>query len=287
MKKSILAIVLAFVLTNLVSACPEWECNLDLNDYSCGGVHSCSSYSYTETYTYNETSARQPIYCQYCGHEQWDCICGTYSGSVGCIDYDYDYDCSGGCINYDDYDYDYGCIDYGCSNNYSYSCGGSQMSHWANIRDCYGNIIGQAGCGDSIEVVGIDSCNPDRVLIYDYSTGCYGSVLSSCVYGGYQWDGTGDNGYYNSYQGGGSNYNCNYDCNDYGYQDYGCIDYDYDYSYQDCSYSGGSCYGVNTICAAYSTTTYTQIVQTIVEQVTYSLGFGNYSYGCSYGRNLC
>ena len=252
MKKTIVAITaaVAVMAAGSAAACPEWECQLDLNDYSCGGYHGGGCI--TQTYQYDEYSVRQPIYCQYCGHEQWDCICGTYSGG-GCVDYDVDY--NSGCV---DYDYD-------CNDNYNYSCGG-QMSHWANIRDCNGNIIGQAGCGDSVEVIGTDSSDSSRVLIYDRSTGCYGSVLASCVYGGYEWDGSGDNGYYNQYQGGCVNdwdYSGAYDCNDY-YDSCGYADA------VDCSgYSGGY-----QICAAYSTTTYTQIVQTIVEQVTYSMGLG-------------
>ena len=94
------------------------------------------------------------------------------------------------------------------------------MSHWANIRDAYGNIIGQIGTGSSVEVCGADPSNPDRVLIYDYNTGTYGSVLSECVYGGYSWDGTGDNGYYNQYQGDDSCYQQS-DYQDTGYTDCG------------------------------------------------------------------
>ena len=264
MKKLLSALAIATMITTTALACPEWECQLDLNDYSCGGVHGCI----TQAYEYNEYSVRQPIYCQYCGHEQWDCICGTYQQTTGCIDYDYQ---DSGCIDYD-YDYDYDCdydYGYGGSCNNSYSCGGNRMTHWANIRDCYGNIIGQVGEGSSVEVCGYES-GTGRVLIYDYSTGCYGSVLAECVYGGYQWDGSGDNGYYNSYQGGSGCVNYDYD------YDYDCYDYDaydcgYGGGYEDCSYNGS--YGTS-LCAAYSTTTYTQIVQTIVEQVTYSMGLG-------------
>lgn len=138
------------------------------------------------------------------------------------------------------------------------------MSHWANIRDCYGNIIGQAGCGDSVEVCGVES-DTGRVLIYDYSTGCYGSVLAECVYGGYQWDGTGDNGYYNSYQGDGC-----------GYTDYG---------YSDCGYSSGSSCG--SCGNAYSNQGYVTYCETIVQRcVTYGFGYG-YGYGCGYGKGWC
>ena len=182
MRKLMIAFLLSLTTAVPAMACPVWECQLDVSDYSCGGYHSnCeSSYNYSGSfncsynydygsYNYNECSQeRQPIYCQYCGQETWCCTCGG---------------------NYD------------CNYNSDYSYSGQNMSHWANIRDSFGNIIGQAGCGDSIEVCGVDSSDPDRVLIYDYSTGTYGSVLSECVYGGYSWDGSGDNGVYNSYQG--------------------------------------------------------------------------------------
>lgn len=200
MKKNIaifaVAGMVAFGVIN-VEACPVWECQLDINDYSCGGVHTgCGGGCY------NETSVRQPIYCQYCGHEMWDCVCGSGSGSC----YNYDYYCSS------DYNYDYGYAEESyseCSGGYSdysgYGCSGGggsmQMGHWANIRDCSGCIIGQAGCGDTIEIIGDDCNDSSRVIIYDYDCGIQGSVLRECVYGYYSWDGTGDNGYYNSYQG--------------------------------------------------------------------------------------
>lgn len=233
------------------AACPLWECQYDINDYNCGCAGSCGGYQTSSSY-YCESSVRQPIYCQYCGHETWDCVCYGYDS------YDYSYDC--------DYDYDCGYSDY----DYGYSCSsGYQMTHWANIRDEYGNIIGQAGCGDSIEVCGVES-DTGRILIYDYSTGCYGSVLAECVYGGYQWDGTGDNGYYNSYQG----YQ-GYQDRDYGYQDRGYTDYGYtDCGYQDSVYSGGgSC--------AYSNQGYVTYCETIIQRcVTYSFGGAR---GCGYG----
>lgn len=279
MKKAIASVILAAVVTVPVFGCPAWECNFDINDYSCGGVHS-------GCVTYDESSVRQPIYCQYCGHEMWDCVCGTYSYE----DYEYDEDCDEDCGydaercagSYSDNVYIYDCGIYQgegyseCSGSYNGWYSGDcyaddwdsgciydgTMSHWANIRDCYGQIIGQAGAGDCIEVVGTDSCNPDRVLIYDYVTGCYGSVLAECVYGGYIWDGTGDNGYYNQYRGGCEN--------------------EWDISgYSDCDYNSGSCgYGnqIGTGCAAYSNEYYIQVCETVVQRcVTY--GFGKFG-GC-------
>ena len=283
MKKLIAALIMVFVLTSSVAACPLWECQYPVDDYSCGCGCSGSSYncsgssynycdssinydsgSYNCSYNYNECSGdRQPIYCQYCGSETWACTCGTYQES--------NYNCS--------YNYD-------CGYQESYTCSGSQMSHWANIRDCYGNIIGQVGEGSSVEVCGVDSSNPDRVLIYDYATGTYGSVLSECVYGGYQWDGTGDNGYYQSYQGGNyENYgsDCAYSGNcgvDYGYTQTGCYD-NYDYgNCGDCN-SGSYC---NSGCGvgynAFSTEYYLTYCETVVQRcVTYGFGGGFGSFG--------
>ena len=220
MKKLLIAILIAFTFTSVATACPQWECQLPLDDYSCGGVHGCTNTCYDENTAYT-----QYIYCPYCGHEMWDCVCGTYQES-------YSGDCGS---NYDcNYNYDYSgdCEYSGYSESY---CGGSTMSHWANVRDCYGNIIGQIGTGSSVEVCGQDPANPGRVLVYDYCTGTYGSVLSDCVYGGYTWDGSGDNGIYNQYNGG---------CNE-NYQGYGdCTSYSGD------SYYGGGC--VETGCSDYS-----------------------------------
>ena len=203
MKKLIIAILTALMINTAVAACPEWECQLGLDDYSCGGYHgSCTTTCTTTCTTYNEYSEyRQYTYCPYCGHEMWDCICSTHQES-----------------------YMESCGEYLESYGYSSSGSGQNMDHWANIRDCNGNIIGQAGAGDSVEVIGVDGSDSSRVLIYDYSTGTYGSVLSSCVYGGYQWDGSG----------------CSYpateeysytDSADYAYTGYGYVEY------TDCNYT--------------------------------------------------
>ena len=220
-----IAMITALMINSAVAACPQWECQLGLDDWSCGGVHSCTSTCTNDQPVYDETTEyTQYIYCPYCGHEMWDCVCGNYQES-------YSGDCGG--------DYSYS-GDYGCSSDYSesYSCsGGSTMSHWANVRDCAGNIIGQVGAGSSVEVCGTDPSNPDRVLIYDYNTGTYGSVLSDCVYGGYTWDGSGDNGIYNQYNGG---------CNE-GNQSYGdCASYS-----GDSGYYGGDCESGFTDCGTY------------------------------------
>lgn len=150
MKKTIATIFLALMTATTATACPLWECNYGYYDYSC----HCSQYHQV-----------QPIYCQYCGNEQWQCTCGSYEEQA-----------------------------------YSYSAC-TCMAQWANIRNECGVIIGQAGAGDSIEIYGTDCNDESRLLIYDYANGLYGSVLADCVYGTYQWDGTGDNGYYQSYQG--------------------------------------------------------------------------------------
>ena len=273
--KKIFAIVMMLLMTTSVSACPLWECQYDVSDYSCGcsGSYNCSgsSYNYCDTsynydggscnysYNYNECSGdRQPIYCQYCGNETWACTCGSYQES--------NYNCS--------YNYD-------CGYQESYTCSGNQMDHWANIRDCYGNIIGQVDAGFTVEVCGVDSSDPDRVLIYDYATGTYGSVLSECVYGGYSWDGSGDNGVYNSYQGGICEYEIDGD-NTALYGDYnggcsyiqtGCYD---SADYGDCSYINDSGYS-NAGCGvgynAYSPSYYVTYCETVVQRcVTYEFG---------------
>ena len=229
MKKTVMiAAMVMLVLAKSAAACPAWECQLPLNDYSCGGSHSACTNSqppiYDETTIYS-----QYIYCPYCGHEMWDCICNVVAYSGDECDYSDSYcDYTGDSVNYCDDSINYcdDSINYPDSSyNYS-SCGSScAMAHWANVRDAYGNIVGQIGTGSSVEVCGVDPSNPDRVLIYDYNTGTYGSVLSECVYGGYSWDGSGDNGYYNQYQGDDDSCyqqsDCQYDYQDAGYTDCG------------------------------------------------------------------
>ena len=253
MKKLVIAMMMVMALTAPATACPQWECQLPLDDYSCGGLHSGCTNTCTDTCTpvYDETTAyTQYIYCPYCGHEMWDCICGSYqevANNSGYCDYSGDY------------------CDYGDSLNYTTenNCGsGYSMSHWANVRDCYGNIIGQIGTGSSVEVCGADPSNPDRVLVYDYCTGTYGSVLSECVYGGYTWDGTGDNGYYNSYQGGcNENYSSYGDCTAYS-GDSGYYGGDCSTGYTDCSSYDGSCggYGVG---GCYDLVRYTEAISIV------------------------
>lgn len=184
MRKIFLITCLSIFMCNAaVSACPKWECNYPIDDYSCNCTRTC----------YDENSIAQPQYCSVCGEEAWDCAC--------------------------DYDYTYNEND--CGGDYSYA----EMSHWANIRDEYGNIIGQVNCGDSVEIIGVDCNDSERVIIYDYATGCQGSVLRSCVYGGYSWDGEGDNGIYNSYQGESCGSWDTVDCADYNTDCYNTMTY--------------------------------------------------------------
>ena len=58
------------------------------------------------------------------------------------------------------------------------------MSHWANIRDPAGNIIGVASEGDSVVIYGEDENDPSRTLIYDSTLGIEGSVSTIYIYGG-------------------------------------------------------------------------------------------------------
>ena len=250
MKKLLIAILTAFTFTSVVTACPQWECQLPLDDYSCGGLHSgCASTCTNDQPVYDETTEyTQYIYCPYCGREMWDCICNTDSS--------YNY-----CEDSNNYNNNY------CDDYYNYttenSCGnGSTMSHWANVRDCAGNIIGQIGAGSSVEVCGQDPSNPDRVLVYDYCTGTYGSVLSDCVYGGYTWDGSGDNGIYNQYNGGAyEDYSSYGDCASYS-GDSGYYGGDSSEGYTDCGSYDGSCggYGVG---GCYDIVRYTEAIQIV------------------------
>ena len=109
MKKLFVTALLTLMTTATATACPLWECSYPADYYGCGC--QCNT-----AYQYNQV---QPIYCQYCGNEQWSCTCGS--------NYDYNYNC-----------------------DYS---GGCQMIQWANIRDEFGNIIGQANAGDWIEII--------------------------------------------------------------------------------------------------------------------------------------
>ena len=129
------------------------------------------------------------------------------------------------------------------------------MIQWANIRDENGCIIGQANAGDWIEIY-YEDCETGRLWIYDYTVGIYGSVLADCVYGTYQWDGSGDNGYYNCYQGETDYSGCDYD---YGC-DYGCYDYQ----------GAGACYGgaIATVC------------ETIQRCASYYAVGGGYGWRC-------
>lgn len=218
MKKLFVTALLTLMTTATATACPLWECSYPADYYGCGC--QCGT-----AYQYNQV---QPIYCQYCGNEQWSCTCGS------------------------NYNYDYSC-------DYS---GGCQMIQWANIRDECGNIIGQANAGDWIEIY-YEDCETGRLWIYDYTVGIYGSVLADCVYGTYQWDGSGDNGYYNCYQGDADYSGCDYDydCGDY---DYGCCDY------QDT----GCGYG------AYSNAYYATVCETIQRCASYYAVGGGYGWRC-------
>lgn len=200
MKKTTLATIAALMITTSATACPLWECNYDYNDYSCG----CQQVAY-------HTDV-QPIYCQYCGYEQWNCQC----------DQSYTIQCDGETyyedemteepeVYYQECSYDESAEgNYDCNYNYSYSGSGCVcMAQWANIRNSCGVIIAQAGAGDLIDICGTEA-DTGRTLIYDQTIGVYGSVLSECIYGTYTWDGSGDNGVYNQYNGASTCGSCGY-----------------------------------------------------------------------------
>ena len=80
----------------------------------------------------------------------------------------------------------------------------------ANIRDANGNIIGTAGCGDTVTVTGYDECT-GRVIVYDETTGVWGTVVDGAL---------GD---------------CYYEPDSY-YDDYDCYTEPDDVYYDDCNY---------------------------------------------------
>lgn len=156
---------------------------VNYNSNSGGGYQVNTAYdcSYEASYTeYNNS------YCHLCGLT-WDaCKCYDYQEEY---DYEYSYsycgsDYSGGCSYSGDCSDSYTGEDYG----YSYQECGWQMAHWANLRDAGGNVIGCVGQGASVEVIGQCEDNPSRTLVYDYSTGCYGTVASVYLYGGSAWE---------------------------------------------------------------------------------------------------
>ena len=221
-----------------VNACPLWSCNYDYYDYTCGC--QCN----TQAVAYNCETVQPILYCQYCGNETWACTCGT-EYNIECDDavyeteepecyYEeseiyYDQDCS-----YNESE-EYSGAGY---NGYSGSGCGCTMAQWANIRNGCGVIIAQAGAGDYIEICGTEA-DTGRVLIYDYTIGVYGSVLSECIYGTYQWDGTGDNGAYNQYNG---SYTCTQQtCGSCGYAVSSCVCNQVCYQPVYCTYTYNTC----------------------------------------------
>lgn len=249
----------------------------------CGGpVGNCYCYSsttynnnyYNNTYYYQQNNYDCDYYydydyCDYdsscydnsysdCYYEEYD-ESGNYcyDNGGGCTYYEGSY-CNGGGYNY--CEEEYGGYYYGEDYSYTGSCSGGsgiQMMHWANLRDCYGNIIGTVCEGSYVEIIGIDCNDSSRTIIYDYSTGLQGSVSTVYIYGGscYEYEnpteyggGCGYNGY-NEY----SEYDCNgyyyetgyyegsYDCS--GYSDYDCsYDYSADDTYVDQENYDYSCY---------------------------------------------
>jgi len=125
MKKIILTAIAALMITATATACPLWECNYDYNDYSCGCQCSTQVAYRTDV---------QPIYCQYCGYEAWNCQCDeTYEVIEVEEPETYYQDC-----NYNE--------SAECDYSYSYSGSGCMcMAQWANIRNSCGVIIAQAG----------------------------------------------------------------------------------------------------------------------------------------------
>ena len=63
-----------------------------------------------------------------------------------------------------------------------------EMAHWANVRNEEGEIVEVIDEGAEIEIIGPCSYDYSRTLIYDYSTGTYGTVSSVYIYGGTDYE---------------------------------------------------------------------------------------------------
>ena len=59
-----------------------------------------------------------------------------------------------------------------------------RMAHWANVRDGSGNLIGRLEEGDEVVIIGQDKEDPSRTWVS--GGGMYGTVLTSCIVGGYE-----------------------------------------------------------------------------------------------------
>ena len=159
------------------------DCGYD--SYNCGYYDDCYYDDYCDDYydydisyalNYNITNITDSntyyyniTYNTYYG----DVVYATnyYDYDVYDVDYNYDY-------NYNYYDVDYNSYDtYNTYNTYSY---GNVLCD-ANLRDCYGNIIGAVCAGSNVEVVGPCEWDCSRVDVSDYSTGCSGSILASTI----------------------------------------------------------------------------------------------------------
>lgn len=120
---------------------------------------------------------------------------------------------------------------------YATSANADTMSHWAYIRDEYGNALGIASEGDYVTVNGWEANG--RISVYDANTGISGSIAPVYLYGGtdYQYENPGLYSYENP--GTYDNYYQEFDYN-YEYDQYytGLPSYDYNIGnqYQDETY---------------------------------------------------
>lgn len=256
MKKLFAAAVVAsaLLLSNAVLGC-EYTCPTGtysiVNNYYTTNVvnnygtmnyysNSGSGYQAVENYVVNTECDYVSDYCGLCGLT-WD-VCTCYDDDVveeedyygeSSGDYSGDWSCGGysGCT------YSSGVSDYCCNQGYQ----GRVMAHWANLRDACGNIIGCVDAGASVEIIGECEDNPSRTLIYDYTTGCYGTVASVYLYGGSdyeyenptEWGACGSSVYDETTPWAADNPNW-IEANDCGYS---YEEYDYNvYGYDDCAY---------------------------------------------------
>ena len=74
------------------------------------------------------------------------------------------------------------------------SAAGMEMSHWAQVRDESGEIIGRVEKGEVVNIIGQSTDNPTRTEIYCPGSGLTGSVASVYLYGGtdYEYENPGE-----------------------------------------------------------------------------------------------
>ncbi len=71
---------------------------------------------------------------------------------------------------------------------FTVNAAGTEMSHWAQIRDESGEVIGRVEEGENVEILGECPDNPSRTMVYYPAGGLKGSVASVYIYGGTEYE---------------------------------------------------------------------------------------------------